>query len=968
MISRGGLRTVLGISLLCLFVVFGLSIVAGTGSADLAASSVTHDAEFVPDAVQNPDSTVAADDSVSGNEANESSGADGTIQFDLDGVNTTGNTTVFLRLGDSNGMLTVDDNDTIDPENRKDDVAEIQEPVVSYLDSLEHVSVERTFWISNAIVVTIDADRVDVESVLRSAPNVDRVHPNYNVTLDSSTATTVDPHAPASNHLPTSPYSTLVMSTVMADGNAVTPGVAMTDAPTVWNRTRGSDVRIAVLDTGIDVDHPDLQLRTDDPDDPTYPGGWAEYDPLGLPVDSEPHDTDGHGTHVSGTVAGGNASGTSIGVAPDVELMHGLVFRDGSATMSSVLAGMEWAVENDADVVSMSLGIEPDGQSVYESGFIEPIENARASGTVVVASSGNAGENITTSPGNLYSDLSIGAVDEDRSVAGFSGGEMVPTDEAWGNDAPDDWPDEYAVPDVVAHGVDVESADDGGGYRSASGTSMAAPHVAGALGLLLSDQPELSVEEAESLLRSTAIHPDGYTTTADHRYGTGVINAHSALVAAEHDTWIEGVATFDAEPADRVRIESDTRTWIVTATDGTFALPVEPGERTLSVDTDQFGTVTQSVSATEGERTEVTMDLDRSVSARILQDQPETLVAGESATLVFDVEHLDGYAVSPTSDSDIHEDEVTLIVGGEAVTPGETVPFDRYSGNLSVEFIVDEAAEGVLELEHTFVGAPENVSHTTGPTSINQPDSSAFSIQEFRVSERIPATGLPLIEVTVVNEDDRSRIPAIEWSSDGESWKQLGSETTLDPGDNVTVRERLEHDFEPGLLEHHISVTDPDIENPEGIATETTELLDADGGIDVVDVNHTVRTHSNQSVEATITVENVANTSLNDLVWASIDDVYDADRTVLGPNETATVTLSGAVPDQGRYHHTSGTSTNTNDDPLYVDLHDYVDDDGRVGARQLGNGAASFRRSDVSAQFLGDLASAFRSGDQLRIR
>ena len=110
-------------------------------------------------------------------------------------------------------------------------------------------------------------------------------------------------------------------------------------------------MKVAVLDTGVDADHQDIDLYTEDENDKTYPGGWAEFDSYGNQVeDSKPHDTGTHGTQVSGTVAGGNADGAYIGVAPETNLMHGLVLSgsDGG-TFSQIVGGMEWAIENDAD-------------------------------------------------------------------------------------------------------------------------------------------------------------------------------------------------------------------------------------------------------------------------------------------------------------------------------------------------------------------------------------------------------------------------------------------------------------------------------------------------------------------------------------------------------------------------------------------------------------------------------------------
>jgi len=257
-----------------------------------------------------------------------------------------------------------------------------------------------------------------------------------------------------------------------------------------------------VIDTGIDLDHPDLNVS-----------GWAECDADGSLVSddvSDASDGNGHGTHVAGTVAGGNASGTAIGVAPDASL-HGVkVFDDDgtNATFARVTAGMEHATQDpDVDVLQMSLGA--DG---YFADFIEPVRNARGAGKIVVVSSGNSGYGNSSSPANVYDSLAVGAVDDSRGIADFSGGETIDTSNAWDGNVPTDWPDEYVVPDVSAPGVNVYSAEPGSTHGYKSGTSMAAPHVSGVAALMLSaSTQERSDDELYDTLRNTANHPEDAT-------------------------------------------------------------------------------------------------------------------------------------------------------------------------------------------------------------------------------------------------------------------------------------------------------------------------------------------------------------------------------------------------------------------------------------------------------------------------
>lgn len=118
----------------------------------------------------------------------------------------------------------------------------------------------------------------------------------------------------------------------------LTWGVDTIEAARVWRDlgVTGADAKVAVLDTGVAINHPDLaaKMATTNPRDPRHPGGWAEFDVTGGRVDSLPRDSAEHGTHVTGTAIGGDTSGTAIGVAPDAEYMHGLVIPNGRGTLA----------------------------------------------------------------------------------------------------------------------------------------------------------------------------------------------------------------------------------------------------------------------------------------------------------------------------------------------------------------------------------------------------------------------------------------------------------------------------------------------------------------------------------------------------------------------------------------------------------------------------------------------------------
>ena len=397
------------------------------------------------------------------------------------------------------------------------------------------VAVERRFWLANAMLVTVDTESVAVERLL-DVRGVERVHENFRVELnapagDGGAARDARQALAGPERTPAAAASTSANATY---------GVDAVRAPEVWEAygTRGGGATVAVLDTGIEHDHPDLTVS-----------GWAAFDATGALVSEgveNASDADGHGTHVAGTVAGGNASGTAIGVAPEAHLYGVKVLDDtGSGTYAQVVAGMEHATDDpDVDVLQMSLGAE--GQ--FDE-FIEPVQNARDAGKLVVASAGNSGSGTSSSPGNVYDSFAVGAVDADRDVAPFSGGETLNTSADWDNETlTADWPAEYVVPDASAPGVNVYSAEPSGGYVTESGTSMAAPHVSGVAALMIAATArDVTDEELSATLRDTADHPDG--TSADARYGAGVVDAFAAVEAVAASNL--SVTAFDA-PSETV--------------------------------------------------------------------------------------------------------------------------------------------------------------------------------------------------------------------------------------------------------------------------------------------------------------------------------------------------------------------------------------------------------------------------------
>lgn len=276
-------------------------------------------------------------------------------------------------------------------------------------------------------------------------------------------------------------------------------GVAKIGAHRLWSKgLTGRGVRVAHLDTGIDADHPMLADRLH---------AYAATDLDGnLIPDATPADPDGHGTHTAGTIAG-VSRGRIIGVAPGASLCSAAVI-DGGRVLLRVLAGLEWALGQGCRVLSMSLGFRG-----YSPFFEAVMRSLRAGGMLPVVAIGNEGAGSSRSPGNYPTALSVGATDRGDAVARFSGSVRFAREED---------PDK---PDVVAPGVLVQSARPGGGLRLMSGTSMAAPHVAGLAALLFEAFPDASVEQVERAIAGGCVR---LTHEPPVRQGAGRVDARLA--------------------------------------------------------------------------------------------------------------------------------------------------------------------------------------------------------------------------------------------------------------------------------------------------------------------------------------------------------------------------------------------------------------------------------------------------------
>ncbi len=356
---------------------------------------------------------------------------------------------------------------------------------------------------------------------------------------------------------PPVPALDLEKPTVPADHTEAPPrtaiawGVRKIRAPAVWDTLgfTGQGVVVGLIDTGVNYNHPDLQGQMwtnpgeipnngiDDDNngyvDDYYGYDFAENDPI-------PMDDHGHGTHTAGTIAGNGASGVQTGVAPGARIMALKSLIQGAGPESYSIEAAQYALMMGANLCSMSLGWTWPNSS-DRSTWRTAIENLAAGGVAFVKSAGNRGNALSTYPvphnlsvpGGVPVLVAVAATDSNDLRAYYSS--IGPT--VWDypdHNAPpyDDWPypPGYPKPEVAAPGVEVLSLDYTGGYTLKSGTSMAAPHVAGVLALMLEAAPFLTVEQLKTALLAAAVDlgPEG----PDSLFGTGRVDAYQAVVQA----------------------------------------------------------------------------------------------------------------------------------------------------------------------------------------------------------------------------------------------------------------------------------------------------------------------------------------------------------------------------------------------------------------------------------------------------
>jgi subtilisin family serine protease len=422
----------------------------------------------------------------------------------------------------------------------------------------------------------------------------------------------------------------------LSNTREITWNVSYINADDVWGLGfDGTGILVSVLDTGVNYNHTDLSDHMWN-DDFSYPNHGYDF----VNSDNDPMDDQGHGTHCAGTIAGDGTSGSQTGVAPGTTIMALKILDSaGSGTESGVWNAIQFSIDNNADVMSMSIGWLH-AWGVDRVSWRDSMVNAMTAGVVAAVAAGNEGDQIATYPipdnirtpgdcpppwlhpdqtltGGTSSVITVGATDSSGNIGYFSGLGPVTWQAISGYN-------DYAYnpgmglirPDLSAPGVNIKSLayNSNTGYEDGwNGTSMATPAVAGVIALMLQKNPTLTPAQISEILETTVQNPQ---TPKNNTYGSGIVDALEAIQAITIGG-VQNPQTFTATSASTSQINlawtkntDNNDVMLAWSANGIFGTPID---ETVYNDGDTIpggGTVLYSGALTSYEHT----DLDASTT------------------------------------------------------------------------------------------------------------------------------------------------------------------------------------------------------------------------------------------------------------------------------------------------------------------------------------------------------------------
>ncbi|GAB3052730.1 hypothetical protein GCM10027053_11080 [Intrasporangium mesophilum] len=529
------------------------------------------------------------------------------------------------------------------------------------------------YWITNAVLVR--GGTLGLATSLASNAEVQQI-------VETSVMELIEPVAQKPDSSPMGPH-------------AVEWGIAAINADDVWAQgVTGQGITVASIDSGVDVNHPALRskYRGLQPDG-TLDNNYNFFDTSGnCNAAGDPCDTDGHGTHTMGTMLGSDG-GNQIGVAPGAKWIE----ANGCNTCADadLIEAGQWMIaptrldgtapdpSKRPNIINNSWG----SRNPSTDPFMEDIENAwAAAGIWGQWSNGNSGPscNSSGSPGSRIINYSAGAFDINGAIASFS--------------ARGPGQDGMTKPNIAAPGVNVRSSLPGGTYGTANGTSMASPHVAGAIALAWSAAPSLvgDIAGTRALLDETAVDTSdltcGGTAANNNVWGQGKLDAQALVAAAPVGDvgHLAGTVTSGGSPVAgaQVQVSGPTSRTVTTAANGTYDIAVSAGDYTVRVSA--FGYVTATRTATVAAGSTATVDVALAAAPRHTVSGTVTLqstgapVAGATVSIASQLPSATSAADGSFSIADVPEGTYTLTAnaGGctatysaELVVDGdETVP------------------------------------------------------------------------------------------------------------------------------------------------------------------------------------------------------------------------------------------------------------------------------------------------------
>jgi subtilisin family serine protease len=286
---------------------------------------------------------------------------------------------------------------------------------------------------------------------------------------------------------------------MLATAETIDWGLKLLGIPPLWKESQGEGTKVCVLDTGIALEHPDLQ-----------PAILKAQDFTRSP--SAAYDAQGHGTHVSGIIAARRNAHGIVGVAPEAKIIVAKVLNDeGAGTSQDIVAGIHWAIESKADILSMSLGSPEPDEEIHQALIL-----AISKGIFVITAAGNEGPDLDTVgyPAGFPEMVAVGSIDRRKRLSQFSSrGRQV---------------------DVVAPGDKITSCYPPRSYATLSGTSMATPFISGVVALALAKHRKMGGKTPlrtqqdliEHLCRTSA---DAGLDGFDPLYGCGIVNPEKLI-------------------------------------------------------------------------------------------------------------------------------------------------------------------------------------------------------------------------------------------------------------------------------------------------------------------------------------------------------------------------------------------------------------------------------------------------------